>query len=152
MKKRYRVELTESEREELRGMLKKAKVARRKQGHARILLKADESEGGPGWKDEEIAEAFEVGVSTVERLRQRCVEEGLQAALERRPTTRTYTRKLDGAAEARLIALACGPAPEGRRRWTLKLLGERLVALEVVDKVSVTTVRMTLKKMNSSLG
>ncbi len=152
MPKIYRVELTGAEREKLTAMIKKSTAARRKLLHARILLKADQSRGGPGWGDVDIAEAFEVGVCTVERTRQRWVEEGWEVALSGQPHGRVYQRKLDGSAEAHLIALACGPAPEGRGRWTLELLGDKLVALKVVDTVSITTVRMTLKKMNLSLG
>ena len=133
-------------------MLKKSTVAKHKLLHARILLKADQSPDGPGWRDEDIAEAFEVGESTVQRTRQKWVEEGMEVALSGRPSKQIYQRRLDGKAEAHLIALACGPAPEGRSRWTLELLGDKLVQLKVVDKVSATTVRMTLKKMNLSLG
>ena len=113
---------------------------------ARILLKADL--GGDAWSDTEIADAFEVGVSTIHRLRQRLVEEGLEAALSRRPMSSKRARKLDGAQEARLIALACGSAPEGRARWTLRLLADKLVELEVVDSIATETVRQVLKKTN----
>ena len=120
--------------------------------HARILLKADVGEGGPGWDDERIAEAVECGASTVYRVRQAWVEEGLSAALFRKkPTGRQY-RKLDGAQEAHLIALACGAPPEGRAAWTLRLLADRLVELDVVDSISPECVRMTLKKTNLSRG
>ena len=152
MAKLYRVELTGAEREKLCAMIKKSTAARRKLLHARILLKADQSPCGPGWRDTDITEAFEVSLRTVERTRQNLVEEGLEVALSGRPSERVYQRRLDGKAEAHLIALACGPAPEGRNRWTLELLGDKLVQLKVVDKVSATTVRMTLKKMNLSLG
>ncbi|CDH47632.1 hypothetical protein BN874_860001 [Candidatus Contendobacter odensis Run_B_J11] len=120
--------------------------------HARILLKADAGAGGPGWDDERMAEAVECGASTVYRVRQAFVEEGLTAALFRKkPTGRQY-RKLDGAQEAHLIALACGAPPEGRANRTLRLLADRLVELEVVDAISPECVRMTLKKTNSSPG
>ena len=152
MAKRYRVELSEAEREELRSLTKKSQVARRKALHARILLKADESPGAPSWGDADIAQALEVGVSTVERVRQRLVEEGLEVALAGRPSRRRYQRRLDGAGEAKLIALACSPAPEGNKRWTLQLLGQRLVELQVVESIGTTTVYETLKKMNLSLG
>jgi transposase len=117
------------------------------------LLKADQADGGPAWPDERIAEAFEVGLSTTARLRQRFVEQGLEAALSRQQQARpSRTRKLDGRAEARLIALACSAPPEGRREWTMRLLADRLVELEVVESVSDETVRRVLKKTYSSRG
>jgi len=152
MKKKYIVTLTEEERRTLRAMLSKGKAAARKLMHARVFLKADASVGGPAWRDDAIAEGLNVGRATVERLRRRFVEEGLSAALERRPSRRQYDRVLDGDAEAHLIALACQEPPEGRSRWTLRLLADRMVALEYVDQVSYQTVRRTLKKTNSSLG
>ena len=113
---------------------------------------SDAGANGPGWDDGRIAEAVECGASTLYRVRQAWVEEGLAAALFRKkPTGRPY-RKLDGAQEAHLIALACGAAPEGRSRWTLQLLADRLVALEIVDSISPECVRTTLKKTNSSHG
>jgi len=122
----------------------------RKLTHARILLKADQGPGGPGWTDEAIGEAVEVSQPTVARIRQQYVTEGLEAALNRRPPTREYVRKLDGAQEARLIAVACGRPPEGVARWTLRLLADKLVDLEVVDDISYQTVRRVLKKTNFS--
>ena len=113
------------------------------------MLKADRSDAGPGWTDAAIAGALDVGLSTVARIRQRYAEAGLVAALERKGPERVYERKLDGAAEARLIALACSAPPAGCARWTLKLLAERLVALEVVDGISYETVRRTLKQTSS---
>ena len=144
--KRYIVTLTAEERRALQALIGAGKAAARKLTHARILLKADRDPEGPGWNDEEITEGLEVGHATVERVRQQFVEEGLEGALERRKPRRDYRRKLDGDAEAHRIALACGEAPEGRARWTLRLLGERMVALEYVDTVSHETVRRTLKK------
>ena len=147
MPKKYRVTLTAEEREELETLLARGKADVRCLKHAQILLKADEADGGPGWSDKRIAEAFHAGVATVERLRQRFIEEGLQAALRTyRTGTRTYERKLDGAQEAHLIALACSPAPEGQARWTLRLLAQRMVELAHVDTLSYETVRQTLKK------
>lgn len=108
--------------------------------------------GGPGWDDARIAEAVECGTSTVYRVRQAFVERGLDAALLRKKPTGRQFRKLDGAQEAQLIALACGAPPEGRVHWTLRLLADRLVALEVVDTISPECVRMTLKKTRSSRG
>jgi len=148
MKKKYIVTLTAEERQILREMVSRGKAAARKLMHARILLRADAAEGGPAWKDPAIAQALEVGGATVERVRERFVEEGFEAALERRKTRREYRRKLDGEAEAHLIALACSQAPEGHSRWTLRLLAERMVQLEYVDSVSKDTVRRALKKTN----
>jgi transposase len=152
MKKKYIVTLTKEERQMLQVMLSRGKAAARKLMRARILLKADESPGGPEWSDDQIAEGLEVGRATVERVRKAFVEEGLEAALERRKPRRQYLHALDGDGEAHLIALACGQAPEGRSRWTLRLLADRMVALEYVEQVSYQTVRRTLKKTNLSLG
>jgi transposase len=146
MVKRYRVTLTAEERSELERMIGGGKAAARKLAHARILLKADEAEGGPGWGDGPIAEAVEVGLVTVARVRERFVEEGLAAALVPRPPVRSYARKLDGAAEARLAALACTRPPDGRKRWTLTLLADRLVALGVAASLTYEAVRQSLKK------
>ena len=147
MPKKYRVTLTGEEREELERLLSRGKADVRCLKHAQILLKADQAHDAPGWSDERVAEAFHAGVATVERLRQRFVEEGLQAALRPcRTGTRTYERKLDGAQEAHLIALACQAPPEGRARWTLRLLAQHMVELAYVDTLSHETVRQTLKK------
>lgn len=149
--KKYRVTLTTEERDELAALLSRGKADVRKLKHAQVLLKAaDASEGGPAWPDEQIAEAVGVGVATVERLRRRFVEEGFEAALSPyrgRGQQRLYTRKLDGEQEAHLIALACSAPPEGRGRWTLRLLASRMVELQhVADTLSYETVRRTLKK------
>jgi transposase len=152
MKKLYRVRLLAEERAELEGLLSKGKAAARTLMHARILLKADEGVAGPRLNDDQIAEAVEVNRSTVERVRMRCVEEGVEAALRPRPSRQVHPRKLDGVQEAHLVALACSPAPKGRNRWSLRLLADKLVELEVVDDVSYETVRRTLKKTNSSRG
>ncbi|MFH1109864.1 MAG: helix-turn-helix domain-containing protein [Planctomycetota bacterium] len=119
-----------------------AKAAARKLTHARILLQADESEGGPGWADRQIGEGLRVGIRTIEGLRQRFVEQGLEAALERKKRAEPpVPRKLDGEQEARLVAVCCSQAPEGRRRWTLHLLADRLVELRIIDSISHETVR-----------
>jgi len=152
MKKKYIVTLTEPERQGLQAMLSRGKAAARKLVHARLLLKADASPGGPAWNDEQIAEGLEIGRATVERVRREFVEEGLEAALERRKPRRQYERALDGDGEAHLIALACQKPPEGRARWTLRLLADRMVQLAYVDQVSYQTVRRALKKTNLSLG
>jgi transposase len=146
MKKKYIVTLREEERQMLQEMLSRGKAAARKLTHARILLKADAAAGGCGWNDEVIAEALEVGRATVERVRKEFIEEGLEAALERRKPRRQYRRRLDGDGEAHLVALACQEPPEGRSRWTLRLLADRMVQLEYVVQISYQTVRRTLKK------
>jgi transposase len=151
--KKYVVTLTDEEQQSLHRLTAAGKASARKVTHARILLKADQGDGRPSWPDERIAEAFEVGLSTIARLRQRFVEQGVEAALSRQQQKRpSRTRKLDGRAEARLIALACSAPPEGRREWTMRLLADRLVELEVVESVSDETVRRVLKKTNLSLG
>lgn len=152
MAEKYRVTLTAEERDELIRMTTTGKAAAAKLRHARILLKADASTLGPDCTDEDIASACEVSVPTIARVRKTFVEQGLTVAVERkRPTGRQY-RKLDGAQEAQLIAVACSAPPEGQARWTLKLLADRLVELEVVEAVSAETVRRTLKKTTSSRG
>jgi transposase len=148
--KKYIVRLTPDERDQLLPMVRGGKAAARALLHARILLKADQDQEAAAWSDEAISEALEVHATTVARVRQRFVEQGLDAALRPQPTTRQYERKLDGAAEAHLIALACGPAPEGRAQWTLRLLADKLVELEHVGSVSHETVRRTLKKTSCS--
>lgn len=152
MRKKYRVTLTSEERASLEQMVRAGKAAARKLAHARILLKADEVEGGSGWSDAAIAEALDVGLATVARVRQRFVEDGVEGALVPRPTTRTYLRKLDGRGEAHLVALACSTPPEGRKRWTLQLLADRVVALGLTEQLSYETVRRTLAKTRSSRG
>jgi len=152
MKKKYIVTLAQEERRRLREMVSRGKAAARKLMHARILLKADVSEGAPALDDAAIAQEVEAGRATVERVRKEFVEEGLDAALDRRKPRRQYRRKLDGDGEAHLIALACSRAPEGRSRWTLRLLADRMVALEHVEAVSYETVHRVLKKTNLSLG
>jgi transposase len=151
--KKYRVTLTAEERQQLSDLIAAGKAAARKLAHARVLLKADATDGGPAWPDARIAEAVEVGVATVERIRQRFVEQGLEAALGRKKQDRpSRPRKLDGHAEARLIALACSAPPEGRKEWTMQLLADQLVELRVVEAVCDETVRRVLKKTRSSRG
>jgi transposase len=148
-KKKYIVDLTGEEREELETLISSGADSARKLTRARILLKADE-----GWTDEAIADALDVGRATVERVRKRFVEWGGISAIERRKPRRRYERKLDGKTEAHLIALACSAPPEGRDRWTLRLLAERVVQLEQVDIESVSheTVRQVLKKTSLNRG
>src|SRR6516165_10604060 len=145
--KKYLVTLTGDERECLAGLLSAGKRSALALARARILLKADQADGGPAWPDDRIGEALDCGLRTVERVRQRFVERGLEAALGRKPQDRpSRERKLDGRAEARLIALACSAPPAGRARWTLKLLADKLVELELFASVSDETVRRVLKK------
>jgi transposase len=143
---KYAVRLSDEERARLRTLVGRGVAPARLLTHARILLKADQGEGGAAWADAAIAGALEVHPATVARVRRQYVEEGLEAALARRAPRREYARKLDGAQEARLIAVACGAPPPGRQRWSLRLLADELVRLEVVDDVSYETVRQTLKQ------
>lgn len=152
MRKRYIVQLSEEEQAGLRTLVGSGNAPARVLTHARILLKANQGEGGAGWTDAAIAGALEVGQATVERVRQTYATLGLEAALARKSPQRVYERKLDGAGEARLVALACSPPPAGQARWTLRLLAEQLVRLEVVDTVCGETVRQTLKQTNLSRG
>jgi transposase len=150
--KKYKVTLSAEEREELNALLKKDRVAVRKRIHAQILLKADESGGGKAWADVDIAEAYNVNVRTVERIRQRLVEQGFEAALQPRAPHENRTRKFDGEKEAKLTTLACSPAPEGYVRWTLQLLADQMVELKYMESISPTAVHNVLKKTNLSLG
>ena len=145
----YEVKLSQSEQAHLENLISRGKEKARKITRARILLKANE-----GWSDAEIVRALDVGTATIERVRKQYVDEGLDSALNRKPTSRQQERKIDGAAEAHLIALACSEPPAGSARWTLQLLADRLVALEQValEAVSKETVRRALKKTNLSLG
>jgi transposase len=146
---KYIVTLTAEERQGLLELIAAGKAAAQKLAHARILLKAAAAPEGPAWNDEPIAEALDVSTATIVRVRQRFVERGLEAALVRKPQDRpSRERKLDGRAEARLIALACSKPPEGRNEWTMQLLADKLIELQVVDSVSDETVRRTLKKTN----
>ena len=152
MIKRYGVRLSEAERAEWDAVVKTGRAAARKRLHAQMLLNADEGEHGPAWSDAAIGNALEVGIRTVERLRQCLVEEGWETALNGRQQARYKSPKLDGQQEAYLLALACSTPPVGRNRWTLRLLADRMVELAYVDTVSHETVRQVLKKTNSSLG
>ena len=148
----YAVALTEAERAQLRTLVGSGIAPARTLTRARILLKANQGEGGPGWTDGAIAGALEVHPATVARVRRQCVEAGLEAALERKRPDRVYARVLDGAAEAHLVAVACSDPPTGRERWTLRLLADELVRLEVVPAVSYETVRRTLEQTRSNRG
>jgi transposase len=146
MAKKYRVTLTAQERGELEAMIAKGKASARKLAHARVLLQADEAESAPARTDDDVASALNLSTRTAERVRQRFVEQGLEAALLPKPMRRIYTRALDGAQEAHLIALACSPPPAGKRRWTLRWLAERMVELDYAQTVCHETVRRVLKK------
>ena len=152
MNKKYIVELTFPQRTMLEQLTRTGTPAASVLRHARILLKADCSPDGPACGDAAIAAAVEVSVPTIERVRQNFVAKGLDAALKRKPTTRASQRKLDGVAEAQLVAITCSPPPQGAERWTLALLADKLVELKLVDAIARDTVRLTLKKTNSSRG
>ena len=148
MAKKYIVRLTEAERTDLEGLIHKGKVAAHKRLHAEILLKADISELGEKWLDIQISQAFGISTRTVERVRERLVQEGLESALNRAKPIRVKSRVIDGEKEAHLVALACADAPDGRSRWTLRLFGQHRVELGHVESVSHETIRQTLKKTN----
>jgi transposase len=150
--KKYKVILTEEEREELTTFANKGKGAAGRLRRARILLMADEAQEGGAWQDVAIAKALNAHVRTVERIREKCVKRGIEAALNHTRPQKKRGKVLDGAAEARLTQLACSKAPDGREQWSLQLLADKLIELEVVETVSKETVRTTLKKMNLSLG
>ena len=150
MVKKYRVGLTGEEQEELQALVSKGRAAAYKQTHARILLLSDENQSGEPMMDQEISRALQVGSATVERVRRRCVEEGVDAALGRREQLRRRQRKLDGQGEAHPMAIS--QPPEGRVSWTMQMLADGLVEREIVDSISPETVRRSLKKTNSSLG
>jgi transposase len=148
MNKKYIVTLSDEERQRLETLVSQGKAAARKIQRAWILLKADATPAGPAWSDEQIREAFTVSLVTIYRVRQTLVEEGFEAVLTRASKSRHRQRKLDGEQEAHLIALACSKPPPGRRRWTLRLLADKLVELGHTDRVAAETVRQTLKKTN----
>jgi transposase len=150
MRKRYHVRLSDDDRRALQKLVRSGKAPARALTHARILLKADEADGGPAWQDGPIAEALETSVPTVERTRKRFVHGGLEDALYHRPPSKTKPRKLDGHAEAHLIALSCSEPPTGRDRWTMQLLADKFVELYDGAVISDELVRRTLKKTSSS--
>jgi hypothetical protein len=152
VEKRAVVCLTAPERAVLTDLIAAGTAPARTQTHARILLKSDQGPAGPAWTDAAIAEAVEVGASTVARVRKRWVDHGLEDALHRRRPQREYRRKLDGAAEAHLVALACAALPPGKQRWAVRVLAAKLVEAEVVESIGRETVRTALKKTCSSRG
>lgn len=149
---KYVVRLTAEERAELEPMTRQRRIAADKQLRAKLLLHADEGEFGPAWQDQRLSVSFGVSRSKIMRLRRQLVLEGFQAALSRRTSTQPRRHKLDGEQEARLIAVACSAPPAGRAKWTLQLLADKLVELQVVDSISNECVRQTLKKTTSSRG
>jgi len=151
MRKKYIVELTSEERNKLQAVVNADRMAAHKRKHAQMLLKADQSSQGPRWSDIKIAEAFDCHRTTVENLRKRLVEYGLDKAMEHGNRGSYRAKKFDGVAEAHLIATACSSAPEGHNRWTVRLLAKEMVSLGIVDSCSKTTVHQTLKKTNLSL-
>ncbi len=149
MNKHYIVKLDKEERHELTQLVKKEKIAAKKRMHAQVLLLADSGEHGPSWNDAAVAEACQVTVRTIENIRKRLVLEGWEAALNRKKQVRPSRFKLlDGEKEAQVVALCCGSVPSGHARWTLRLLAERIVELEIVESISHETVRRCLKKTN----
>jgi len=152
MKKRYVVRLSAEEREQLENVVNRGREAAYRRRHAQILLLADEGEQGSHLIDREVAERIGCTRRTVEQIRERCVSEGLQAALERKKRSRERSRVLDGEGEACLVSIACSEPPTGRARWTLQMLGDRLVELEVVESISKEAVRQVLKKHHQTLA
>lgn len=147
--KKYIIRLSNEEREILKKLITSGRGSARMFTRARILLKADQSDEGPAWPDERISEALEVTVQTIERIRKQLVEEGLDAVLSRREYKQKVSRKkIDGEVEARLIALSCSEPPEGRARWTLRLLADTVVELGYLESISHEAIRQTLKKTN----
>ena len=151
MRKRYIVELTDEERKMLEATINADRMAAHKRKHAQMLLKADQGPQGPRWSDVKISDAFDCHRTTVEKLRKRLVEHGLDKAMDHGNRGSYRVKKFDGVAEAHLIATACSSAPKGRNRWTVRLLAEEMVSLGIVDSCSKTTVHNTLKKTNLSL-
>jgi len=151
--KKYNVRLSKDERATIKKLMTSGRGPARMFTRARILLKADQSDEGPGWSDERISEALEVTVQTIERVRKQLVEEGFDAVLSRREYKQKVSRKkIDGDMEARLIALSCSDPPEGRARWTLRLLADTVVELGYVENISYEAIRQTLKKTNLNRG
>jgi len=152
MRKKYAVRLNQTERESLEQLVKAGNTSARKLTRAWILLKSNATEDAPNWSYERICEAFNVSEVTVYQVRKSYVENGLEKTINRKKPEREYEHRLDGEAEAHLIALACSEAPEGQERWTLRLLRDRMIKLEYIEDVSHETIRTTLKKTNLSLG
>lgn len=152
MNKKHRVALTSNQRQRVEAFIRAGAATAQTQTHARILLKADAGPDGPAWSDAAIAQACEVSIPTVERVRRAFATKGLDAALHRKKWSGPSRRKLDGEGEAQLVAVSCSEPPDGAERWTLLLLADKLVALGVVDSITPETVRRVLKKTNSNPG
>lgn len=151
--KKHSIQLSKEQRDQVEQLIRKGTAPARHILHAQVLLKAESGENGPNWSNRQIQEAFGVGEVTIWRIRRRFLDHGLTDAIERRPQPeRPQKRKIDGEQEAYLIALACGKPPEGRERWTMRLLADKLIQLGYVDQVSHKTVWVTLKKTNSNPG
>ena len=149
---KYKVTLSQEERDELMSLTKGGRHSFKKVIHALILLNCDEGEFSDKVKNEEVAKVLRIGVRTIDRVKRKFVEEGYEAALENRPTSRVYERKADGEVEAHLVALSCSKAPEGFSKWSLRLLADKMVELKYVDDISYETVRRVLKKTSLSRG
>jgi transposase len=149
---RYTIKLTKNEVEELMDIINKGLHTSQTFRTAYILLNCDEGKYSQKVTNEQISKVLKVGMRTIDRIKKKFIEEGLDATLERRPTNRVYERKLDGDLEAKLITLCCSDPPEGFSRWSLRLLADKLVELKYVDSISYVTVRKVLKKTNLSLG
>lgn len=152
MNQKYIIKLTETERSQLKELISSGEASARQIRRAYILLKSDSSPGGPNWNYQAICEAYEVSSLTVYNVRKKYTEGGLKRAILRKKPERVYERRLDGEGEARLIALACSKPPDGYERWSLRLLQDRMIRLEIVENISHETIRQTLKKTSSSLG
>jgi transposase len=151
-KKKYIIALTAQERSDLEKLTKTGRTAAYKINHARILLKADSNQAEGEWSDREISKALNISVATIERVRERCVLEGIEAALNRREQSNRRKKIIDGAQEAHLIAITCSEVPTGKTKWTLQMLVDKMVALNYVEQVSRESIRQTLKKTSSSRG
>ena len=152
MKQKYVVKLTRSERSQLKELISSGDASARQIRRAYILLKSDSSADGPNWDYKAICEAYEVSSLTVYNVRKNYTEGGLKRAILRKKPERVYKRRLDGEGEAHLIALACSKPPDGYESWSLRLLQDRMIRLEIVESISHETIRQTLKKTSSNLG
>jgi len=152
MKQKYVVKLSETERSQLKELVSSGEASARQIRRAYILLKSDSSPGGPNWKYKDICDAYEVSSLTIYNVRKNYIEGGLKRAILRKKPERVYERRLDGEGEAHLIALTCSDPPDGYERWSLRLLQDRIIRLEIVENISHETIRQTLKKTSSSLG
>lgn len=149
---RYTIKLTKSEVEELRSIINKGSHTSQTFRTAYVLLNCDEGKYSEKVTNEQLAKVLKIGMRTIDRIKKKFVEEGLEATLERRPTTRIYERKVDGEVEAKLVTLCCSDPPKGYAKWSLRLLADRMVELKYVESISYVTVREVLKKTNLSLG